>query len=494
MKRAVLASVLLAACAGDGTLDFKPVIEGPITEDSDALAFPVIDEFDLSVANEGDSGDIVSNRFKPGDDVSLVGIPFGDHLVMHASGARVDLPVAYGRTCGFSLAAGAPPPAPHLFFSRTAKFATFDAGDGNDGIASPIPRLDGTALNYLGSALLIGGTNPESNVPEMYEPSTGVLTRMAPVRPRIGAIAALVGSPAQPKILLIGGTELGSPTTFYELIDPTAVDATNQVTRTPDVHFSRNGLTATTLSDGRVVVVGGASATQPVSSDIYQVTLEDVDVRIEQEASLVHARTGHTATPLGSSIGAPVLIAGGTDGVSATPVDVAELYKPLQGTLADPATFAPVMKHPRTRHQAVRMADDSVLFIGGVDASGTPVRALERFTLEEGFTDLADEQGHPVSLEPSFGVIGINVTKLPDDRVLLTGGQADTNGPSVLTALLLRLDPLTGTIDLVPTDSLQFARTNHQATVMCDGTVLISGGNPAGIKLERYNPPATGRR
>ncbi|HEY4055595.1 MAG TPA: hypothetical protein VGM39_03265 [Kofleriaceae bacterium] len=489
MKHACLL-VLLAACGDSGVLDFKPVIEGPDPSSmEDAVAFPSIDEFDLAVANEGDATDIVSTRFAPGEDVSLVGIPFGDHLVLHAHGARVNLPVAYGRTCPFSLAADEPAPAPHLFFSRSAKFGTYTATRDGEPAAS-LPRQGGTGLNYLGNALFVGGFDASSDVPEIFNPSTGELTQLSPVRHREGAVAALLGNPAQPLILLIGGTESETPTTYYELIDPTAV---NQVTRTVDAHFSRSGLTATTLSDGRVVVIGGSS-TSGVSGDIYQVLIEDLDVQIQQTTTLVHARTGHTATPLGNTLGAPVLIAGGTDGVSATPVDVAELYKPLQGALADPATFSPVMKHPRTRHQAVRMADDSVVFIGGVDSNGAPVRALERFTLEEGFTDLTDENHHAVSLDPTFGVLGITITRLPDDRVLLTGGQAELNGTSVNTSLLLRLDPRSGTIDLVPTDSLQFGRAGHQAVLMCDGTVLVAGGSAASLAFERYNPNDAGRR
>jgi hypothetical protein len=35
---------------------------------------------------------------------------------------------------------------------------------------------------------------------------------------------------------------------------------------------------------------------------------------------------------------------------------------------------------------------------------------------------------------------------------------------------------------------------NHQATPLCDGTVLISGGVDGQAPYERYNPVAIGRR
>ncbi len=135
------------------------------------------------------------------------------------------------------------------------------------------------------------------------------------------------------------------------------------------------------------------------------------------------------------------------------------------------------------------MPDGSVLIIGGLDKNGVPVRTLELVTLDAGVVALPPGQ----QLPPNAGVIDFTATTLPDGRVLLTGGH-DMTGAATKLAFIAQLDPLAGSVELVATDHMAVARAGHQATLLCDGTVLIAGGTASPEALERYNPPPDGRR
>jgi hypothetical protein len=219
----------------------------------------------------------------------------------------------------------------------------------------------------------------------------------------------------------------------------------------------------------------------------------------QSRAQLTYQRYGHTATRLTDELGAAVLVAGGRDPTTVLdkPVGSAELFKPLAEAFSDPLTFTATMKVPRWDHQAVRLPDGSVLFIGGLTVGMNPttmqpetqvVETLELFSpLDATFLAVG-------KLPLTAGRIGMSATVLPDGRVLITGGRITIDGPPVDTSFIARLDPLDGTVDVVATDRLAVPRSGHQAPLLCDGTVLVSGGTIGQATFERYNPPALGRR
>jgi hypothetical protein len=116
------------------------------------------------------------------------------------------------------------------------------------------------------------------------------------------------------------------------------------------------------------------------------------------------------------------------------------------------------------------------------------VDKLELFSpLDASFLDVG-------TLRQTAGRLGMTATALPDGRVLLTGGQIAIDGPPVNSAFIAQLDPVDGTVRVVATDPLAVPRMGHQATLLCDGTVLVSGGTVGQAAYERYNPPPLGRR
>ncbi len=513
MKLPALSILALAGCAADAPV-LEPVIDLP-TNDS-ASAFP-LDVLTVSVAHEGSDVDLASASFMHGQAVELTGARFGDDLVIHLTGRVGPQDVAYGRTCSFPYDQGSAPPAPHLLFSRSVRFAQLLYPP----LQQPELREDGGAIVYHdGSGLLIGGISPIDGSPivevERLDPRTGELRRLADVKARTDAVIAAIGTGTEQRIAIVGGVDgSGAGANFVELIDAdNPLDA--RVDILSDTNMSRVGLTATTLSDGRVIAIGGMAPGMAMPSgavDEITVTNDQAAVRI-LHATLAIPRSQHTATRLGDDVGAPVLVAGGIDGTGA-PVGTAELFKPLSESFSTFApNMAPQMVIPRSHHQTVRMPDGSALIMGGIDATGTPVSLLELFTLDSGFHligptcktgdscpsgELCPTAGPTTGicaaeLPTTAGLVDFTATTLPDGRVLLTGGSRTLGGPAVSSAFIANLDPIDGSVDILPTDSLSIERSHHQATLLCDGTVLVSGGTTSMVVAERYNPPAAGRR
>jgi hypothetical protein len=375
-------------------------------------------------------------------------------------------------------------PEPHIFFSRLVKFG---------GMAlRPLAREGGVALTYNdGSGLLVGGTNPNDpddsiEQVERFDPSTGEYETLHDLVPRIGSAIATLGEVTDAHVVVIGGLDpaTGQGAEFVEVLE-----AKSTTDRQYEMFFeptmARVGLTATTLSDGRVVVIGGRVPNGLASRIVSEVAVSSGIVNVRPlRAELATARHGHTATRLAADIGAPLLVTGGLDDAGA-PVAPAELYKPLSEGFSP--TFARNMVVPRSRHVAVPLPDGSVLVLGGVDANNQPIDVLELFSLDAGFIAVG-------TLPPNAGRVDVSASVLPDGRVLVAGGRLEPAGAATTSAFIVRLDPLDGSVDIVATDRLSEPRAGHQATLLCDGTVLFAGGTLDQSTYERYNPPALGRR
>jgi hypothetical protein len=467
------ATLLLAVVAcGDPAVTIAPVYDLPV-DDPDATPTG-LERLTLAAAVAGSDQDLAAVGFAPGDHVELTGLPPAGAMVVHLTGFIGEGSVAYGRTCAVGVtAAGADEPSPHLWFARKVKFGTVDA--------TPSARRGA----HDGQALIVGAHALAEAAPvEAFDPRTARLEAVATVRAREGAIVAALGPGPLERIVVVGGAVAGAPVPTVEAITPGAVPPVERLADEPQL--ARLAATATSLTDGRVVVIGGRSEGAAASESITELALRGGAVEIRAAAArLAHPRAEHTAIRLGDDVGAPVLIAGGVG--PAGNVAVAELWKPLSGELADPATFAPRMVVPRRGHVARGLPDGSVLVIGGVDDGGQPVRTLERYALDSGFEAVGE-------LPPAVGTIDVTATVLPDARILIVGGRVAPGGPPVDAAVIARLDAISGTIDVVATDRLAQPRAGHQATLLCDGTVLVTGGADQPAPPERYNPPAAGRR
>lgn len=474
-----VAVAVAVACADPPTLVIAPVIDTP-AEGAPGAAFPDVDELVFSLARAGAPGDLVAATFTRGQPVELFQVPAGDDLVLHLLGRRDGIELAYGRTCTFSIPVevDGPAPTPRLFFARTVHWTV--APD-----PTVLDRHHGLAATYHdGSAMFAGGVTATAapvTAVERFDPRTGGFVPVVELAPR--RAGSMVGLGDGRQVLFGGVDDLGATSARVEVIEVEASPG-QRVEVFDDARLALRGAATATLADGRAMVFGGRGPDELVRGEVIELdgAAPTIEVRVG-DAHLTVARDGATATRLSDDLGAPVVIIGGRDSAGA-PVGLAELYKPLLGRFASPASFAPTMVVPRTGHHAVRLPDGSVLVLGGVDAAGVPVAQLELFSVDGGFTAAG-------RLPDRAGLIDATVTALPDGRVLVAGGRTAIGAPPTDACFVARLNPGDGSIDVVATDPLVSARAGHQAARLCDGSVVVVGG---GAGAERYDPPPAGRR
>jgi hypothetical protein len=268
---------------------------------------------------------------------------------------------------------------------------------------------------------------------------------------------------------------------------PVVAQSTATFTLTGNMTAARAGHTATLLSDGRVLIVGGES--NPLAGSPSGISAELYDPKTGTFASTGGMNQPHsfqTATLLNNG---KVLIAGGGD---------AELYDPAAGSFAPTGAMLVQSKF----RQAALLPDGRVLVAGEVDAelydpaSGTfrQAGAYAATGTGYGFTSatllvdgrvllegddpaqLYDSASDRFTLTASLGSVGLpglelfTATMLKNGKVLITGGMDIARHAEAEL-----YDPAAGTMS--PTSSMHAMRDAHAAVLLADGRALIVGGD-----------------
>jgi N-acetylneuraminic acid mutarotase len=274
---------------------------------------------------------------------------------------------------------------------------------------------------------------------------------------------------ADGRVLVAGGRGRDATDTLgsTELFDP----KTNGWRRGPPMTTARAGHTATLLDDGRVLVVGGTAPARDGSARLD--ALDSAEV-FEPKTNtwrlvgpLAEARNGHTATKLADG---SVLVVGGARPVHQHLASV-ERFDPSRETFSKAASLS----LGRWLHEAVRLGDGSVVVVGGrsnqvatasgpTPRPGLPLDAVERFEPDAGVWAPL-----PSLTEPRQRTAVVSLGR----RVVVFGGQTTTMSTNYVEWWE---GPAAEWVQ-APTH-LSVPIAGHTATALPSGDVLLVGGEP----------------
>ena len=286
------------------------------------------------------------------------------------------------------------------------------------------------------------------------------------------------------RVLLAGGGQLDIDDLLVSTSSVETLSPSGQATSTGNLSTPREFHAATLLQSGKVLITGGnvfegypTGLPATPSAELYDAAVGQFTATGDMSAP----RTGHTASLLQDG---RVLIFGGT--ASDTPS--AEFYDPDKGTFSP----APSPMSLRSGQTATVLPSGKVLFIGGQNNSGT----LASAEIYDPSTNSFREVGSMAEQRVSH-----TATLLPNGKVLITGGGIVSNPGKVSLDYVPQLivdspsqtaelfDPQTETFSSAGT--MSEARSNHTATLLPDGTVLLFGGSYAWSTSSGYVSDST---
>jgi len=235
---------------------------------------------------------------------------------------------------------------------------------------------------------------------------------------------------------------------------------------TGSLNTARAGHTATLLTSGKVLVVGGNSgrfnSNTLDSAELY----DPVNGTWSVTGSLKQSRSYHTATLLPNGL---VLVAGGkvVSGQSFVLTRTAELYDPAAGEWRSTGD----LNTGRNLHTATLLQNGNVLVAGG---AGGNAESLDSAELYDPATGMWSRTGNLVAARYWH-----TATLLQNGKVLVAGGEKFDVGSNLgqLLKSAELYDPVSGTWNR--TADLNVFHIEHTATQLQNGKVLVASGDDA---------------
>lgn len=276
------------------------------------------------------------------------------------------------------------------------------------------------------------------------------------------------------QVLIVGGTYRGAFVQYglpsAELYNP----ATGTFSTTGSLNTGRYGHSATLLNNGKVLIAGGSNST---SGALSSAELYDPITGAFSDTGSLSCACGYDATLLPNGT---VLFTGGFNGTNA--VATSELYNPTSGTFASTGNLNVARAGP----SSTLLGNGKVLVAGGVYYTGVSPNQVAHYLAS---AELYDPSTGTFALTGSLNTARSSQTAsvLGNGDVLLAGGQNDgANGGYLASAELY--NPSKGIFTV--TGSLNTPRILHTAHLLSTGEVLIVAGNHFGsiASAELYNP------
>ncbi|MGH9803126.1 MAG: kelch repeat-containing protein, partial [Blastocatellia bacterium] len=285
---------------------------------------------------------------------------------------------------------------------------------------------------------------------EIYSPSAGQWTSAGSFGEARGFHTATIMANAY--VLMVGGAPsllLSSALSSVEIHDPAVGKWLTQASSPNTLRYDH---TATLLTSGKVLIVGGRDASGALkSSEVY----DPANDTWTPTADLNVARGDHTATLLRNG---KVLVVGGSN--SGGTLDTAEVYDPATSSWSQTANDMP---NKRADHTATLLADGKVLAVGGWNTTGTNI--IRGCDIYDPATNSWTTAGSLTTARRFH-----SATLLFDGRVLAVGG--DTTAALKTSELF---DPAANKWTQ-QTSQMHVGNFRHTATLLANGKVLIVSG------------------